>query len=92
LGSNRPTLNTFLQSRDDLAYFQPEFGTVAFPALKTGSVADLDRLLREKYETSIVPGRYFDKPQHFRVGIGGDPEMTSAAFERLAMALDELQS
>jgi aspartate/methionine/tyrosine aminotransferase len=92
LGSNRPTLNTFLQSRDDLAYFQPEFGTVAFPALKNGSVEDLDRLLREKYETSIVPGRYFDKPQHFRVGIGGDPEMTSAAFERLAMALDELQS
>ena len=30
LDSNRPALNAFLQSRDDLAYFQPAFGTVAF--------------------------------------------------------------
>jgi aspartate/methionine/tyrosine aminotransferase len=92
LDSNRPSLNAFLQSRDDLDYLQPEFGTVAFPALKNGSVDNLDRLLREKYETSVVPGSYFDMPQHFRVGIGGDPEMTHAAFERLAMALDELRS
>ena len=35
-----------------------------------------DGLLREKYETCVAPGSYFDMPQHFRVGIGGDPEMT----------------
>ncbi len=46
-------------------------------------------LLREKYETSVVPGSYFDMPQHFRVGIGGDPEMTRAGLDRLALALDE---
>ncbi len=33
----------------------------------------------EKYETAVVPGSYFDMPQHFRIGIGGDPEMTSIA-------------
>ena len=62
-----------------------------FPKLKTGSVDELDRLLREKYETGFVPGRYFDMPQHFRIGIGGDPEMTRIAFERLGTALDELR-
>jgi hypothetical protein len=48
--------------------------------------------LREKYETSVVPGSYFNMPRHFRLGIGGDPDMTRAAFERLALALDELPS
>jgi len=47
------------------------------------------RLLREKHDTSVVPGTYFDMPQHFRIGIGGDPEMTSAGLERLGLALDE---
>lgn len=91
LAKNRPVLDAFLQSRDDLACVRPEFGTIAFPKLLHQSVHDLDHLLREKYETSIVPGRYFEMPQHFRIGIGGDPEMTRAAFERLGDALDELR-
>jgi hypothetical protein len=28
-------------------------------------------------------------PQHFRVGIGGDPEMTREGLVRLGLALDE---
>jgi len=28
-------------------------------------------------------------PQHFRIGIGGNPEMTREALNRLARALDE---
>ena len=90
LEANRPPLEAFLQSRDDLEYFLPEHGTVVFPRLRSGSVETLDRLLRDKYETAIVPGSYFDMPQHFRIGIGGDPEMTRVALERLGAALDEL--
>ena len=30
-------------------------------------------------------------PQHFRMGIGGDTEMTGIALERLSAALDELR-
>ncbi len=91
LNANRPLLNAFLQSRDDLECIIPEFGTVAFPRLRHGSVETLDRLLREKFETAVVPGSYFDMPQHFRIGIGGDPEMTRIALERLGAALDELR-
>lgn len=91
LDTNRPVLDAFLRSRDDLAYVRPEHGTVAFPKLKSGSVDQLDRLLREKYEAGIVPGKYFGEEQHFRVGIGGDPEMTCIGFERLGQALDELR-
>jgi hypothetical protein len=91
LDANRPPLEAFLRSRDDLEYFLPEYGTIVFPKLRKGSVEALDRLLREKYETAIVPGSYFDMPQHFRIGIGGDPEMTRAALERLSAGLDELR-
>lgn len=90
LQANRPALDAFLQSRDDIECVRAEFGTVAFPRLRKGSVDALDRLLRQKYETAVVPGSYFDMPQHFRLGIGGDPEMTSIALERLGAALDEL--
>lgn len=91
LSANRPVLDTFLQSRTDMVCVRPEFGTIAFPKLLRRSVQDLNQLLREKYDTSIAPGRFFDMPQHFRVGIGGDPAMTQEGFERLDKALDELR-
>jgi hypothetical protein len=91
LDANRPVLDAFLQSRDDLECVRPEFGTVAFPKLRKGSVEALDRLLREKYETAVVPGSYFDMPEHFRIGIGGDPDTTRIALERVGAALDELR-
>ena len=91
LEANRRALDAFLASRDDIEHHRPRFGTIIFPKLPCGRVDELYRLLTEKYETSVVPGRYFEMPQHFRVGIGGDPEMTRAGLERLGLALDELR-
>lgn len=90
LESNRPVMNEFLRERCDWAYDIPEYGTCAAPRLRKGIVERLDKLLREKYETAIVPGRFFEMPEHFRIGIGADPEMTREGFRRLAIALDEL--
>ena len=39
LAANRPVLDGFLRSRDDIAVVRPEFGTVAFPKLLRGSVS-----------------------------------------------------
>lgn len=89
LAANRPALNAFLDSREDLACVRPEWGTIAFPRLLRGSVDDLNQLLRENYDTSIVPGSFFGMPEHFRIGIGGDPEMTREGLGRLGRALDE---
>jgi aspartate/methionine/tyrosine aminotransferase len=91
LEANRPVLDAFLRSRQDIEYFRPEFGTVVFPKVLHGTVDQLDRLLREEYETSVVPGKYFGMPEHFRVGIGGDPDMTRAGLERLGLALDKMR-
>jgi hypothetical protein len=46
-------------------------------------------LLREKYETTVVPGSFFEMPRHFRIGIGGDTVNLRAGLERLSSALDE---
>lgn len=89
LETNRPMLNRFLDSRDDIEVFRPEFGTVIFPRLRHGGVDELCALLREKYETTVVPGRFFEMPEHFRIGIGCDSEMLASGLERLGAALDE---
>jgi aspartate/methionine/tyrosine aminotransferase len=47
------------------------------------------KLLREKYETTVVPGTFFEMPQHFRIGIGGDTAGLRAGLERLGAALDD---
>jgi hypothetical protein len=91
LAANRPVLDAFLRSRNDIEYVRPEFGTVVFPKVLRGTVDQLDRLLREEYETSVVPGKYFGMPQHFRVGIGGDPQMTRVGLDRLGLALDGMR-
>ena len=90
LDINRAILWKFLDAREDLEVFKPPFGTVVFPRLKLGSVDRLCDLLRAKYETTVVPGRFFDMPDHFRIGIGGDPEPLEEGLKRLGHALDEL--
>jgi aspartate/methionine/tyrosine aminotransferase len=91
LEKNRSSLNAFLDATDDLDFYRPEHGTIVFPKLRSGDVEAFVQLLREKYETSVVPGKYFDMTQHFRIGIGGDPDMTRAGLERLGLALDEFR-
>jgi aspartate/methionine/tyrosine aminotransferase len=89
LQANRAKLNAFLDARSDLECFRPKSGTVMFPKLRKGSVDEFCALLAEKYETSVVPGRFFEMRQHFRVGIVGDEEMTAEGLKRLGQALDE---
>jgi hypothetical protein len=89
LDANRAALTKLWDAQMTVDVYRPEHGTIVFPRLKKGSVDDFVRLLREKYETSVVPGGFFDMPQHFRIGIGGDPEMTRTGLERLGAALDE---
>ena len=86
---NRALLDSFLDSRADLECFRPLAGTVVFPRLAHGNPEAFFELLREKYETSVVPGTFFEMPQHFRIGIGGDTANLRAGLERLGAALDD---
>lgn len=90
LAANHALLGSFLDSRSDLAAVRPEHGTIAFPRLASGRVEGLCRTLRERYETSVAPGRFFEAPEHFRLGIGAEPEVVEEGLRRLGRALDDL--
>jgi aspartate/methionine/tyrosine aminotransferase len=89
LATNRALVDGFLGSRRDLECFRPPAGTVFFPRLAHGDPEAFIRLLREKYETTVVPGTFFEMPRHFRIGIGGDTGGLRAGLERLGAALDD---
>jgi hypothetical protein len=83
LQQNRKALEETLGDAPGIEMVQPGKGTTVFPKLPSGKVDEFDRFLREKYDTSVVPGRFFEMPQHFRIGLGGDPAMTREALGRL---------
>ncbi len=89
LTANRALIDAFLDSRRDLECFRPPAGTVFFPRLIQGQPEAFLNLLREKYETTVVPGTFFEMPRHFRIGIGGETQGLQAGLERLSAALDD---
>lgn len=92
LETNRATLNDFLDSREELKASPTVHGTTSFPALLKGRVDELWMLLNEKYDTAFVPGRFFESPQHLRIGMCAEPELFTEGVKRLGSALDELAS
>lgn len=92
LDRNRSLLSEFLDTRADLEVVRAEFGTVMFPRVRSGDSEALCRLLREKYEMSVVPGTFFDLPAHVRLGIAVATPVLEGGLERLAKALDEIQN
>src|ERR1041385_7498148 len=92
LDRNRKLLQDFLHSRDDLDYFWPEYGTIVFPRLKNGTVEGLCKLLREEFETSIVPGIFFEDPERFRIGVGTATESVKEALQQFSRGLDRFKA
>jgi len=90
IAANRPlALDMLKRHADLLECVVPEVGTTLAPRLKYGSAEEFCRFLRERYETAVVPGRYFEMPEHFRLGLAGDPEMTRAGMRLLSAALGD---
>jgi aspartate/methionine/tyrosine aminotransferase len=75
----------------ELDGFRSRWGTVVFPRLKKGNVDGFCEYLQKEYETSVVPGRFFDMPDHFRVGLGGDVGMTAEGLRRLGKAIERFR-
>ena len=90
LARNRVLVDAFFGQRPELDCAPLEQGITAFPRLVEGDVDALHKLLVERYDTSIVPGRWFEMPDHFRLGYGMATEVLEAGLERLGAALDAL--
>ena len=91
LESNRLLFNDFLATRDDLECARAVHGITAFPHWAGGDTQRLDDLLRSQYDCAVVPGRWFEMPDYFRVGFGIPTETFAEALVRLGRGLDDLR-
>jgi len=87
LETNRALVNEFLAKHPDLECGPSRFGTTLFPRLKSGRAAEFVKILRERFETSVVPGEFFELPEHFRLGFCGTTETVRGGLDRLGAAL-----
>ena len=90
LARNRELWNRFVATRGDIECMPAEHGITAFPSW-SGDTERLNAILTSKYDTAVVPGRWFEMPEHFRVGLYLPAADFEEALDRLGAALDELE-
>jgi len=92
LAPNMKRLKAFMKTRPELDWVAPAGGSVAFPKLLgSEDTWEFARKMWEDYDTGVVPGRFFEAPEHFRVALGGPGETLEAGLSRLGKALEERQ-
>ena len=88
LDANRAAWHAFLASHPgDLEAPAAPIGTTSFPRVLRGDGDALEAILRERYETTVVPGRFFGAPDRVRIGLGGDPANFRGGLDRFDAAL-----
>lgn len=91
LARNRSMFDEFVASRGDLECAPAQYGITAFPRWSGGDTQRLDDHLHDRYDAAIVPGRWFEIADHFRIGFGMPTEDFAAGLNRLGSALDDLR-
>src|SRR5438034_720501 len=85
--ADRKLVDDFLARERGLSAVPTQWGTTSFVRLQTGNVDDFLERLRTDFDTSAVPGRFFEMPDHVRVGMGVDTEMFAEGLDRISRAL-----
>ncbi len=87
LESDRGRLAAFLAAQAAVSGAATDWGTTAFLRLHQGGAGEFLERLRREFETSAVPGHFFEMPDHFRIGMGVDSEMFAEGLRRLELCL-----
>jgi hypothetical protein len=85
--ADRAALAAFLDAYDGVSAVRTEWGTTSFLRLKSGDVAEFLGRLRAEFDTTAVPGRFFEMAEHFRIGMGVDAAMFREGLRRVGLAL-----
>ncbi|MDQ7779039.1 MAG: aminotransferase class I/II-fold pyridoxal phosphate-dependent enzyme [Planctomycetota bacterium] len=81
-----------LRGRSDVAWVEPDGGTVCFPRLLGGIESmSLCKHLQDTYDTLVVPGDFFWAKGHVRISFGGKPEIVRAGMDNFCKALDDMK-
>lgn len=91
LDPNLQLVRQFIDREERLESFVPEGGNVIFPKLPAGLDADVlsDHLLT-RYSTLVVPGGFFEAPDHIRLSFGCPPRRLARGLANISRALDDL--
>lgn len=84
----RPRLERWLASTPGVSGVAPKLGLTAFPCIE--GVADTHALaenLAARFDVGVVPGEFFGKAGHLRIGCGLEPAALDAALARLTEGL-----
>jgi len=86
---NTATMEKWIGTRADVQWFKPPAGTVCFPRMvKKTPTVEIARTLYDKESTLVCPGEFFGRAGHFRIGLGGAPDMLLPGLEALGRVLD----
>ncbi len=88
--ADRQLLRDFLGEQSNICAVWTNWGTTSFVRLSRSRGSNTDRFLeqlRAKFDTSAVPGRLFEMPDHFRIGMGVNTEMFCEGLNRIGRTL-----
>jgi aspartate/methionine/tyrosine aminotransferase len=85
--ADRKLLRDFLRQQSGLSAVWTDWGTTSFVQLRDGNADDFLQRLRAEFDTSAVPGRFFEMPDHFRIGMGVNTEMFAEGLNRISQTL-----
>jgi aspartate/methionine/tyrosine aminotransferase len=91
LRGNLALMRRFLGLEQRLVAHRPPGGTVVFARLPRPLDGDaFARHLATRHSVLVVPGRFFDSPQHVRISFGCDRRELAGGLARVRRALDEM--
>jgi aspartate/methionine/tyrosine aminotransferase len=86
--ADRELLRDFLIRQSAISAVWTDWGTTSFVQLVSGNSDDFFERLRTEFDTSVVPGRFFEMPDHFRIGMGVNTGMFAEGLDRIGRALE----
>jgi aspartate/methionine/tyrosine aminotransferase len=85
---NMELVRAFLREHEDvLDCVIPPRSIIVFPRLRHHDDSEPLHDLLRRFDTSIVPGKYFETPRHFRLGFAVKTEDVDAGLRNLSKAL-----
>jgi len=83
-----PIIRDWAEAQPAVTWIEPDVGVIAFPRLADGiDVPSACDRLREEHDTLVVPGSFFEAPQHVRIGFGIDEGDLREGLSRLSRVL-----
>jgi aspartate/methionine/tyrosine aminotransferase len=85
--ADRKLLRDFLAQQSTISAVWTDCGTTSFVRLLNGDADVFLERLQSEFETSAVPGRFFEMSGHFRIGMGVHTETFGESLNRISRAL-----